>query len=96
MACGKSLEETKREIAGMALAETEIVVEVTSTGGGGEVPATSDGEGHVSSVGESGYSTDEGVSDNENSRMYCFGASTITLGRIKEMSDKGYFVKGEA
>jgi hypothetical protein len=41
-------------------------------------------------------SGDEGVSDNESSRMYCFGALTITLGRIREMVEKGYFAHGEA
>jgi hypothetical protein len=96
MACGKSLEETEREIAAAALAKTETVAEVTPAGGDGEVPATFDGKGHVSSGGESGDFMDEGASDNENWRMYCFGASTITVDRIKEMSDKGYFVEGEA
>jgi hypothetical protein len=95
MARGRSLEETKRDITAVALVETEVVAEVTPSGGGGEVPAESDGEGHVLSGGEPGDSVDEGASDNENSRTYCFGASTITLSCIKEMSDKGYFVEGE-
>jgi hypothetical protein len=71
------LEETIREIVVVALAE------VTPIGGGGEVPAVSGGEGRVSGGGEPGNSAHVGAFDNENSRTYYFGASTITLGRIK-------------
>jgi hypothetical protein len=41
-------------------------------------------------------SVDGGASDNENSQMYYFGASTITLGKTNEMVKKGYFADGEA
>jgi hypothetical protein len=88
MAHYSSLEGTEREIVVAAIAKA------MPTGGGGEVPTVSGGEGRVSSGGESGNSADECASDNENSRTYCFGASTITLGHIKEMVEKGYFVDG--
>jgi hypothetical protein len=38
----------------------------------------------------------EGGSGNENSRTCYFGSSTITVGKIKEMVEKGYFLKGGA
>jgi hypothetical protein len=38
----------------------------------------------------------EGGSGNKNSRTYYFGSSTITVGKIKEMVEKGYFLKGRA
>jgi hypothetical protein len=38
----------------------------------------------------------EGGSGNENSRTYYFGSSTITVGKIKEMVEKGYFLEGGA
>jgi hypothetical protein len=37
-----------------------------------------------------------GASDDENSWTYNFGASTITIGQIKEMVETWYFVDGEA
>jgi hypothetical protein len=61
-----------------------------------EKPATSDGEGHNSSLDAAGDSLGEGASNDENSRTYYFGSSTIAVGKIKEMVEKGYFVKGEA
>jgi hypothetical protein len=85
-----SLDETKREIAATAL------VEVTPTGGSGEVPVMFCDEGRVSSRGESRNSVDKGASNNEISRTNCFGASTITLGHVKKMAEKGYFMDGEA
>jgi hypothetical protein len=33
----------------------------------------------------------EGASDNAKLRMCYFGSSTITVGKIKEMEEKGYF-----
>jgi hypothetical protein len=53
-------------------------------------------EGRVLSVGRTDESANEGASGNENSWTYSFGASTITLSRIKEMVEKGYFANGEA
>jgi hypothetical protein len=38
----------------------------------------------------------EGASDDENPQTYYFGSSTITVGKIKEMVEKGYFVEGES
>jgi hypothetical protein len=69
---------------------TEIVRTV------GEKPAASDGEGHVSSPDAAGDSLGEGASDDENLHAYYFGSSTIIVGKIKEMVERGYFVEGEA
>jgi hypothetical protein len=38
----------------------------------------------------------EGGSGNKNSRTYYFGSTTITIGKIKDMVEKGYFSKGGA
>jgi hypothetical protein len=90
------LEETEREIAVVSVAEVGNMAEATPMGCGGGALATSDDKGHVLSRGESSDSTDDGISNNENSRTYCFGALTITQGHIREMVDKGYFTEGEA
>jgi hypothetical protein len=37
----------------------------------------------------------EGASDDENSRTYYFGPLSITVGKIKEMVEKGYFMEGK-
>jgi hypothetical protein len=90
------------EIAGANVVEAknldvaEIPTEVARAVGGGEVPEASDGEGRASSVGGIDDSTDGGASDIENSWMYYFVVSTITLGKIKEMVERGYFADGEA
>jgi hypothetical protein len=60
-----------------------------------EVAVVSVDESVVSRGGDWGGSTDEGASGDESSRTYYFGASTITLDRIREMVEKGYFVEGE-
>jgi hypothetical protein len=57
---------------------------------------TSSDEGRVLSVGGTDDFADEKASDDESSRTYNFGASTITLGCIKEMVEKGYFADGKA
>jgi hypothetical protein len=36
------------------------------------------------------------VSSNEKLRMFYFSSSTITVGKIKEMEEKGYFAKDDA
>jgi hypothetical protein len=36
------------------------------------------------------------ASCDKSSCTYCFGASTITLGRIRKMAEKCYFAEGEA
>jgi hypothetical protein len=74
----------------------ENVAEVTQTTGGDEVPAAFRDEGSVSSVDRSDDSMDGGASNNKNLQTYNIGASTITLSRIKEMVEIGYFVDGEA
>jgi hypothetical protein len=78
------------------IAEVENVTEVTPSGGGNKVPIASGDEGHALSGGETDGSTDGGASDNKNTQTYSFGASIITLGHIKEMAEKGYFVDGKA
>jgi hypothetical protein len=60
----------------------------------GELAGASDGEGPALSVG--GADTSVGASDDENSRTYYIGLSTITQDKIKEMIEKGYFAEGEA
>jgi hypothetical protein len=75
----------------------ENIVEVAQTIGGDEVPVAFMDEAHVSSMGGTDDSVggDGDAIDNKNSQTYIFGASTITLGRIKEMVEKGYFTDGE-
>jgi hypothetical protein len=59
----------------------------------GENPASSDGEKRLVSP-DVEDTLSEGGSDNENSWTYYFGLSTITVGKIKEMAEKGYIPKG--
>jgi hypothetical protein len=66
------------------------------TVGGGEMPGASDDDGHALSAGGTDDSGDGGASDDENSWTYYFGASTITLSKIKEMVEKRYFTEGIA
>jgi hypothetical protein len=61
-----------------------------------ENPIASNGEGHLSSPDAADDSLGEGASDDENSQTYYFVSSTITVGKIKEMVEKGYFMEGEA
>jgi hypothetical protein len=61
----------------------------------GENPTASDGERRpVSPDAEDILS--KGGSGNENLRTYYFGSSTITVSKIKEMVEKGYFLKDGA
>jgi hypothetical protein len=78
------------------LDSVENTLEMAQTVGGGEVPTTSDDERRLSSLGRTNDSLDRGASNDQNSWTYNFEASTITLGRIKEMVGKGYFVDDEA
>jgi hypothetical protein len=64
--------------------------------GGDKMHVASGDAGRALSGGGTDESADVSASDNEKSRTYNFGACTITLGYIKEMSEKGYFVNGEA
>jgi hypothetical protein len=61
----------------------------------GENPATFDGERYAASP-NAEDDLDEGASDNAKLRTCYFGSSAITIGKIKEMEEKGYFPKGEA
>jgi hypothetical protein len=61
----------------------------------GENPIASDGEKRPMSP-NTEDTLSEGGSDNENSRPYYFGSSTITVGKIKEIEEKDYFLEGEA
>jgi hypothetical protein len=72
----------------------ESAVEIARTVS--ENPATSDGEGHLSSPDAADDSLGEGASDDENSQPYYFVLSTITVGKIKKMVEKGYFMEGKA
>jgi hypothetical protein len=58
-------------------------------------PAASSGEKCPTSPGVEG-TLSKGGSDNENSRTYYFGSSTITIDKIKETVEKGYFLEDEA
>jgi hypothetical protein len=78
------------------LGGVEGAAEVAQTVRGDEIPTSSGKECRVSSAGRTDDSKDGGASDNENSRMYNFGASTVTLGHIKEMEERGYFADSEA
>jgi hypothetical protein len=61
----------------------------------GENPTASDGEDHLASP-DAEDALSEGGSGNENSLTYYFRSSTITVGKIKEMVEKGYFLEGGA
>jgi hypothetical protein len=75
------------------VASVTSVAEIAQTVG--ENPAASNGEGHLWSPDAADDSLGEGASDDENSQHY-FGSSTITICKIKEMVEKGYFMEGEA
>jgi hypothetical protein len=68
----------------------EVVVAAELEHAFGENPAASDGEKCLASPGV-GDTLSEGVSNNENSWTYYFGSSTITVGKSKEIEEKGYF-----
>jgi hypothetical protein len=78
------------------MGEVGIMTKVVPTVGGDEMHVASSDEGHVSSVGGTDDSVDEKASNNKNKWTNNFGASTISLGHIKEMVEKRYFAKGEA
>jgi hypothetical protein len=60
----------------------------------GENPTASDGEGYATSP-NTEDDLEEGASDNVKLWMCYFGSSTITVGKIKEMEERGYFPEGE-
>jgi hypothetical protein len=57
--------------------------------------AASDGEKHAVSSGDVAILSD-GAPDHEELRTYYFGSSTITVSKIKEIEEKGYFAEDEA
>jgi hypothetical protein len=59
----------------------------------GENPAASDGERYAASP-NAEDDLGEGASDNEKLQTCYFGSSTITVGKIKEMEERGYFPEG--
>jgi hypothetical protein len=61
----------------------------------GEDPAASDGE-KCRARPDIEDTLKEGVSDDANSKTYYFGLSTISVDKIKEMEEKGYFLEDEA
>jgi hypothetical protein len=91
-----------RKIAMTNIAETENLdatycpAETTHIVSEGEAPGVPNNDGRALSAGGTEDSIDGGASDDENSRTYYFGVSTITLGKINEMVEKGYFAEGEA
>jgi PKD repeat protein len=92
MACCSPLDEAA---IGMAEVENmdEAIIAVELEHAFEENPVASNVERHpVSSDTEDTLS--EGGSGNENSWTYYFGSSTITIGKIKEMVEKGYFPEG--
>jgi hypothetical protein len=97
MARPKLLEETEKEIAAKACGEIGTMVRDLTDVSYGEAPAVgSEDEGAVSRGGGLVGSANDDASGDECLCMYWFNASTITLGRIREMAEKGYFVEGEA
>jgi hypothetical protein len=81
---------TAREVENMA----EITVSAELEHKFGENPAASDDERYATSP-NAEDDLDEGASDNVELQTCYFGSLTITVGRIKEMEERGYFPKGE-
>jgi hypothetical protein len=73
--------------------ETTVLAELECAFG--ENLATPDGERYAASP-NAEDDLDEGASDNVKLRTCYFGSSTITVGKIKEMEEKGYFPEGKA
>jgi hypothetical protein len=73
--------------------ETTISVELEHAFG--ENPAATDGERYVASP-NAEDDLDEGASDNAKFQTCYFESLTITVGKIKEMEEKGYFLEDEA
>jgi hypothetical protein len=97
MAHVKSRKETEKEIASKAFEEVGTMARDLPVAGHSEAPTViSKNEGGVLSGGGSVSSANDDFSGDESSLTYCFSTSTITLGRIREMVEKGYFGEGEA
>jgi hypothetical protein len=72
----------------------EIIVLAELERAFGENPIASDGERYAASP-NTEDDLDEGASDNAKLRTCYFGSSTIMVGKIKEMEERGYFPEGE-
>jgi hypothetical protein len=73
----------------------EVVVAAKLEHAVGENLAASSGEKCLVSP-DAEDTLSEGGSESENSWTYNFGSSTITVGKINEMVEKGYFPEGGA
>jgi hypothetical protein len=73
--------------------ETMVSTELECTFG--ENPAFSDGERYAVSPNVED-NLDEGALDNAKLRTCYFESLTITVGKIKEMEERGFFSEGEA
>jgi hypothetical protein len=73
----------------------EITVSAKLEHAFGENPVGSDGERYAVSP-NTEDNLDECASDNAKLRTCYFRSSTITVSKIKEMEEKGYFPEGEA
>jgi hypothetical protein len=94
MACCSPLDEaaaTMVEVENM----DEAVVAAELERAFGENPAASNVEQCSAGLDVEDTLSDSG-SGNENSQTYYFGSSTIIVGKIKEMVEKGHFLKGGA
>jgi hypothetical protein len=85
------------EVATTAV-EVENVEEITVSAklehAFGENPTASDGERYAMSP-NAEDDLGKGASDNMKLRTCYFGSSTITVSKIKEMEERGYFPEGE-
>jgi hypothetical protein len=95
MVHARSFEKTEREMAAAALVESEIVVEVTPIGGGSEVLAASDGEGWISSGGESDDSSVKVPPTMRTHRRTVLGLQRLPLVALKKCLTKGILRKGK-
>jgi hypothetical protein len=93
-----SIDEAEREVVARAEKEVdarvENIAEVTGRGDATAYALVHEDSG--SSDDGSDEATDAHAPDDESSRMYYFGESTITLSWIHEMVEKGYFAEQEA
>jgi hypothetical protein len=82
----------------VAAAEAENVEEITVSAElervFGQNPASSDVERHTVSP-NADDDLGEGILASAKPRMCCFGSSTITIGKIKGVEERGYFPEGE-
>jgi hypothetical protein len=72
----------------------EIIVSAELEHVFGENPTVSDGERYATSL-NAEDDLGEGASDSAKPRSCYFGSSTITVEKIKEMEERGYFLESE-